>query len=1063
MEHLIADSGIQFLTTEMELNPQEPLALSSGKTLKYTFYETVDPLEDTQTFGLLCAAPDGQRYVPASEVAADETASVRRPNGRVMTDEAGVTVMSPKADLSFFTSYTADDPDIYSVSSLQSLRAADPKGDGHAKVAAFEALLDKWLPVPMFQKEVDGASSYGPTAWCRVKIRRTGDGSRKGTSRYRLVWAFDTATSDDELSTLRPSVPEYAQDAAGDYAMCSRADMLVDFLSSQGESHAFADYIASLLGIDTAKDTSCKYKAYYIYLLNLIRLAGAAPEVTLHDNRDHDIPVDLVIDMGNSRTCGLLFEQGLTTKGTMLELVDLSRPWVSYQNRAFDMRVVFRRADFGDDIGLDEPMFKWPSFVRVGEEAKRLVYRSLEQEGLADKTTNYSSPKRYIWDDRPFDGQWENLVTVDDPDSVRLNTDIHVPVLSDMFDGDGTFKDGDADAAGRLSLDDDARRRYSRSSLMTFALIEIFMQATTQVNSVRYRDKWGDKDCRRHIRKVIMTCPTAMPQSEQTRLRKCAEQAYKAVSKCVARLPIAKVIPSSAELKATFDLGADNHRAWTYDEATCCQLVYLYAEIGEKYKGETRRFFEQKGHERPALKEEGYEGKALTIGSVDIGAGTTDLMVCAYECTGDETCKITPVPLFWDSFYLAGDDILRNLVQNLVIEGREHGQADTGNISAALLARTLAKTDDELRDMAADSRYDYKDSHVYQAKIRDIIAQTDPDKKRGEKAKFTANLIHDFFGKDSSMMGYVARRVRNDFNTQVSVPLAQFMLEQLRTRRPSRLYTYDDIFPDVKPAPYLLDYFERHFAFRLEELSWRYDPDEVASIVKSTMEPLMRQLALVLYAQRCDVIVLSGRPTSLDALTELFIKYVPTSPDRLVRLNDYHVGSWFPTADGQGYFYDQKSIVAVGGMIGHLASEGQLSGFTVDLSRLAADMKSTANYMGEYNDRRRMVEQSRITPQQSTATLDGAAYPAYIGCRQLDSPLYQARPIYAIYNESGRKTLRIRLSRDYYTDREALQIEEVTDTEGNTMPKDSVRLVQQSLADDGKYWLDKGEFELTIK
>ena len=49
---------------------------------------------------------------------------------------------------------------------------------------------------------------------------------------------------------------------------------------------------------------------------------------------------------------------------------------------------------------LDEEMFQWKSFVRIGEEARRLVYRSLEEEGLAEKTTNYSSPKRYLWDSK---------------------------------------------------------------------------------------------------------------------------------------------------------------------------------------------------------------------------------------------------------------------------------------------------------------------------------------------------------------------------------------------------------------------------------------------------------------------------------------------------------------------------------------------------------------------------------------------------------------------------------------------------------------------------------------
>lgn len=45
MDHLIADSGIHFITREMEFNPSEPLVLDNGGTLKYSFVEAIDFLE----------------------------------------------------------------------------------------------------------------------------------------------------------------------------------------------------------------------------------------------------------------------------------------------------------------------------------------------------------------------------------------------------------------------------------------------------------------------------------------------------------------------------------------------------------------------------------------------------------------------------------------------------------------------------------------------------------------------------------------------------------------------------------------------------------------------------------------------------------------------------------------------------------------------------------------------------------------------------------------------------------------------------------------------------------
>ena len=1051
MKHLIADSGIQFLTSEIEFNPSEPFMLNSGRVLKYSFCETTDFLDGYRTFDMLYHDSDQGIFIPIGELFNSEDALTRRSNGREELDESGLIMMQPGTSTTLFATYNDNDPNVYTINTLQSFRVQDPINTFN-QVPAFELLLDKWLPMPMFKKEVDGITSNYPFAWCRMKMSRVGNGSKKGYEKFRLVWAFDTQLAENALSILRPFMCE-DDNGSMEFCLCNKVDLLMGFLSSDSSFHAFSDYIASLLGIEDTSEQK-KYKAFYIYFLNFIRLSGAAPEVTLHKGK-HDIPVDLVLDIGNSRTCGILFEKGRFTEGKMLELHDLSSPWNYYENKTFDMRVVFRKADFGNDIVLDEEMFQWKSFVRIGEEAKKLIYRSLEEEGLSEKTTNYSSPKRYLWDSKKYEGQWENLVTMDDPFNVLLSNEISVPSLSKFFKEDGTYDPQPQDNDDLLDLDG-SEHHYSRSSLMTFAFVEIFQHALMQINSIRYREKWGDVDCKRFLRQVIVTCPTAMPLNEQVFLRQSAKDAFDAIVQCSPSLKPAEIIPAPASLKITDQYANPNLRVWSYDEASCCQLVYLYAEIAERYRGEINKFFELKGHVRPELVEQGYTNKALTIGTVDIGAGTTDIMVCSYEYDGQGRGKITPTPLFWDSFYIAGDDILLKLVQNIVIEGKGHEDANLGNISSALTTRILGMTNEQLKGLPCC------DNIVYRDKILDICNTMNADVAKDKKIAFASILIHDFFGTDSSMMGYKDRRCRIDFNTQISVPIAQMMMELLKTHRPSKLYTYKDIFTDVKPADYLLNYFEHHFGFRFEELNWRFDPEEVSELVKSTMEPLMKQLALVLYSQQCDIIVLAGRPTSLDPITELFIKYVPISPDRLIRLNEYRVGNWFPTADGQGYFYDQKAVVAVGGMVGYLASHSGLTDLVIDFSKMIKKMGSTANYIGEYNSRRQQVTNTLLSPTASNAALCASVFPVFLGCRQFDSVIYQARPLYAIYNHGAAGTLQIRLSRSYMDNKEVVVIEEATDSEYRNR-KNDLELVQQSLVDDCKHWLDKGEFELTIK
>ena len=68
MEHLIANSGIQFITTEKEFNPSDQFVFNNGRTLKYAFCESVDPLAKVHLFDLLCYHSEEGVYIPLNEL-----------------------------------------------------------------------------------------------------------------------------------------------------------------------------------------------------------------------------------------------------------------------------------------------------------------------------------------------------------------------------------------------------------------------------------------------------------------------------------------------------------------------------------------------------------------------------------------------------------------------------------------------------------------------------------------------------------------------------------------------------------------------------------------------------------------------------------------------------------------------------------------------------------------------------------------------------------------------------------------------------------------------------------
>lgn len=1057
MLHLIADSGIQFYTTEAEFNPNEAITLPSGRPLKYSFCNLVNPQTGQRVFDLLTYVGGSvDRFIPVNEIVANNSQQLLA-DGRARLDESGVEMMNTDESAAMFTQIESGDPErMFSFNTPASHKTPNPN-NLHERVPAFELLLGKWLPMPMFeiQHDLSGDVPYG---WCRVKIDRIRPGEKEGSSVFRFTWAFDTQISTDEMAAMfRPTFPVEGIEKI-EYALCNKVSNILPFMSSSDDFNVFSHYIAELLGLDPTKN-SLRHIGWYIYLINFIRVIGAAPEVTLHRcPADRQLPVDLVLDIGNSRTCGLLFENGDFTKATMLSLRDLTDPSIVY-DKPFDMRLVFRQANFGNDIVIeDEDLFRYPSMVRIGDEAKKLVYRSVQDDGLWASTTNYSSPKRYLWDNRLFKRKWEFLTIDSDPLYIREAENIYVPGLSDLFDAAGNFvRDPFADNVMQTT---DGHTHYSRSSLMTFVLVEILQQALMQINSLEFR-KHGEINCRRYLRNLILTCPTAMPKTEQVKLRQAAQDAFDALQSIYPEdsLPKINVYPSVEKLtenpEDSFD--AEHAGTWTYDEATACQLVYLYAEIAQRYKGRAKEFFELKGHVRPELEAEGYKDKAITVASLDIGAGTTDVMVCTYMCSGNDEGTLTPRPIFWDSFYVAGDDILRSIIQNVVIEDLSNEDPEMGSIYSALRARLNNMTVDQIAAIPVMSKHNF-----YASTLADLrAAENNPAELHKQKMKLASAIIRNFFGVDSTMLMDKDRRCRVDFNTQVSHPMAQFFMEQLRLHRPSRVYTFNEVFKDVKPSKYILDYFAEHFGFRFEDLKWRFDPERVASLVKSTMEKLMQQISVMLYAHNCDIVVLAGRPTSLDAITELFVKYVPVTPDRLVRLNEYRVGQWYPLADPEGYFRDQKAVVAVGAMVGFLASTQGFNGMVIRFDDMVKHFRSTCNYINLYKGDR--VGNTILSPNKNSDTVSLTIFPAFFGAKQFDQPHYDGRPIYALYNNSGRQNIKVTLSRDFQADPETLVVEEVVDGNGDQIPREQIEFINQSLINDGQHWLDKGEFELSIQ
>ena len=228
--------------------------------------------------------------------------------------------------------------------------------------------------------------------------------------------------------------------------------------------------------------------------------------------------------------------------------------------------------------------------------------------------------------------------------------------------------------------------------------------------------------------------------------------------------------------------------------------------------------------------------------------------------------------------------------------------------------------------------------------------------------------IKNFFGPDHNGQTVSDRILRKDFNIQYSIPLMCYFLELLKNNHKDCVVRYNDVFAECPPNASIIAGFLEKTGIDITKLEWKFNKQTVSSVVEKEFEPLLKKIATIMYAYACDIVLLSGRPSSLPAIRDIFLKYYAVSPNRLIMLNNYYVGDWYPFDNNTGSITNPKTIVAMGGVIGHYASElSNLNKFVINLDKLKDGLKSTVNYI-EATREGQPIEYF-ITPEQAQGDL----------------------------------------------------------------------------------------------
>jgi hypothetical protein len=467
-----------------------------------------------------------------------------------------------------------------------------------------------------------------------------------------------------------------------------------------------------------------------------------------------------------------------------------------------------------------------------------------------------------------------------------------------------------------------------------------------------------------------------------------------------------------------------------WDEASATQAVYLYGQVALQYSGDARAFFDVM--RLPLNAHDPATSDGLRIATLDVGGGTTDLVITSYRAEGQgANVTLFPRQEFREGFNLAGDDAVFAVVRELVLQP----------IRQALEAAGLEG-----------------------------------------RAEF---LLNRLLGGDRGDMHVVEQVRRQQFAAQIAAPIAVGMLNRYESYDPTKPFEpemrpFASFFEgDAEANQAVVDYFNQEAeragarGFDLSRTIFPLDGAEIDRVARSIFLEMLRALAEVVWRYRADVLLLSGRPSRLPAVRDIIMETGCLPPHRIVPLHQFRVGQWYPFRDFQATISDPKTTASVGAMI-CLLGEGQLQNFNFRSDALK--FGSTAQYFGKLDRNSRLLAADIYFGDMR---LDDPEYdlpdttfdfrgPMPLGFRQFPVDWWPATRQYSLDYASAdaaaalnsRTPLRIRLRRHARDLKKAVfdsfEIADIIDARDRNVPKSQLRLRLQTIDRQQGYWLDTG-------
>lgn len=684
---------------------------------------------------------------------------------------------------------------------------------------------------------------------------------------------------------------------------------------------------------------------------------------------------------------------------------------------------------------LANRLFEELSLVRLGREVED-IFGAGGPSGAALRT-GVSSPKRYLW---AGDAAWlegENWHMADPCGRLGPHSS-HVArlqgrLLRYLFEDDrDTLVDPNAvlDETNLASADPPFPRHPPRV-LMVAALYELLCQAYTHINGLTYREKMARQNFTGYLASLTLTYPSGMIAEERRRYDAQARKAAAIFHRTLGRhQPAAPVVNLSL------------------DEASAVHLAYIWSEV-KPLPLQARAWFDlvartplaatpgadpqpgttqpETGRTRPgagtrqpaAPRVAAGPPRELRIACIDIGGGTTDLMIARYTMppgTGLDDQMVGEV-LHRDGVPLAGDHLLKRLLERIVVPR---------------LTDSLGLQEREVQHLFGPETAENRPLRAARIRWMNLL--------------FVPLALDYLELAATAAPGEVTARPG-------PAPGSEKSSVGVQTLEGLRAWLADLYGPGTYPVP---DQLELDLAYRVEEFR---------ALVQDAFGDLLFDFCGRAVDFKADIVLLAGQPSRLPAVQELVSLYLPLPPSRIIPMHGYFAGGWYPYqapgGERPGEIIDAKSPVVVGAAVHFLSRFNMLGRFRYQMDDTAVRSQSyTWGVMGDgHAGFVPLFEQNCPDGKKVTRRLFNSAM---IGRRYGTDDRAFVAPIYVLKLDTGGRLLAetdvtVVLEKVRDGEEERLDLESVTGkvAGAEAVAGSNVRLELRTLADE-RFFLDSG-------